>query len=29
MSNLYLQSFQKFQIRDIVSSEKEDEQFPL
>ena len=29
MSNLYLQSFQKFQISDIVSSKKEDEQFPL
>ena len=29
MSNLYLQSFQKFQIRDIVISKKEDEQFPL
>ena len=29
MSNLYLQSFQKFQIWDIVSSKKEDEQFPL
>ena len=29
VSNLYLQSFQKFQIWDIVSSKKEDEQFPL
>ena len=29
MSNLYLQSYQKFQIWDIVSSKKEDEQFPL
>ena len=29
MSNIYLQSFQKFQIWDIVSSKKEDEQFPL
>ena len=28
MSNLYLQSFQKFQIWDIVSSTKEDGQFP-
>ena len=27
MSNLYLQSFQKFQIWDIVSSKKEDEHF--
>ena len=27
MSDLYLQSFQKFQIWDIVSSKKEDEQF--
>ena len=29
MGNFYLQSFQKFQILNILSSKKEDEQFPL